>query len=216
VGTVWGVVVAGGSGTRFGGPKQFLPLGGRTVAELSVAACRAVCARVVLVVPAGARTDLDHGADVVVEGGATRAASVRAGLGALGPDASVVVVHDAARPLARPELFESVVAALIRTGAAGAICAVAVSDTVKRVVEDGSECVVAETLERRELVAVQTPQAFTVEALRAAHDGSPDATDDAALVEACGGRVVVVDGDPDNLKLTTPADLERAQRLVGA
>jgi 2-C-methyl-D-erythritol 4-phosphate cytidylyltransferase len=216
VGSVWGVVVAGGAGTRFGGPKQFFSLGGRTVAERSVTACRAVCDRVVLVVPTGHRLDAAYGADAVVEGGPTRAASVRAGLAALGPDASVVVVHDAARPLARPELFEAVVAALSSAGVSGAICAVPVSDTVKRVAPDGTRQVVVETLERRDLVAAQTPQAFLVAALRDAHRGAPDATDDAALVEALGRRVVVVPGDPANLKLTTPADLEWAARLVGA
>lgn len=215
MGSVWGVVVAGGAGTRFGGEKQFLPLAGATVAERSVAACRAVCPRVVLVVPAGRVPGPDHGADVVVEGGPTRAASVRAGLAVVGDDAAVVVVHDAARPLARPELFLSVLDALAR-GADAAVCAVAVSDTVKRVVPDGPERVVRETLERRELVAVQTPQAFRAEVLRAAHRGEPEATDDAALVEALGCRVVVVDGDPTNLKLTTPADLEWAERLLGA
>jgi len=226
VGSVWGIVVAGGSGTRFGGPKQFVSLAGRTVAERSVAACRSVCERVVLVVPAGAPDERDesdgspgapaHGADVVVVGGPTRAASVRSGLAALGPDAAVVVVHDAARPLAQPALFEAVVGAL-GSGAAGAICAVAVSDTVKRVRRDARDDVtVAETVDRSDLVAVQTPQAFVVDVLRRAHEHEPEATDDAALVEALGLRVAVVPGDPGNLKLTTPADLARAELLVGA
>jgi len=217
MGSVWGIVVAGGSGTRFGAPKQFVSLAGRTVAERSVAACRVVCERVVLVVPAGsAPPPDDHGADIVVPGGATRAASVRSGLSALGPDADIVVVHDAARPLARPELFESVVEALGR-GAAGAICAVAVSDTVKRVTAGpGEDVAVVETLDRSDLVTVQTPQAFVVEVLRRAHEGEPEATDDAALVEALGLTVAVVPGDPGNLKLTTPADLARAELMVGA
>jgi 2-C-methyl-D-erythritol 4-phosphate cytidylyltransferase len=218
VGRVWGIVVAGGSGSRFGEAKQFVSLAGRPVVEHSVAACRSVCDAVVLVVPAGSSTTTMHGADIVVEGGATRAASVRAGLDALGPDAEIVVVHDAARPLARPSLFKAVVAALHPGAVAGSIPGVPVSDTVKRVApssnaEDGID--VVETLARADLVAVQTPQAFYVDALRRAHDGEPDATDDAALIEALGLRVSVVPGDADNLKLTTPADLARAELLIG-
>lgn len=213
MGRVWGVVVAGGSGSRFGEAKQFVSLAGRPVAERSVAACRPVCERVVLVVPRGA-TDETHGADVVVEGGASRAASVRAGLAVVSDDAEIVVVHDAARPLARTALFASVVAAL-GGDVAGAVPGLAVSDTVKRVRLDGSEATVVETLDRSELMAVQTPQAFRIEALRRAHSGEPEATDDAALVEAIGLRVVVVPGDPDNLKLTTPSDLARAESLEG-
>jgi 2-C-methyl-D-erythritol 4-phosphate cytidylyltransferase len=215
VGRVAGIVVAGGAGTRFGAPKQFLPLAGRSVAERSVGACRSVADRVVLVVPTGAQSET-HGADLVVEGGDTRAASVRAGLSVIDPDADAVVVHDAARPLARPELFAAVLAAL-ESGAAGAVCAVAVSDTVKRVARGpGDGLSVVETLDRSELVAVQTPQAFRPDALRRAHAGEPDATDDAALVEALGLRVAVVPGDPENLKLTTPADFARAERILGA
>jgi 2-C-methyl-D-erythritol 4-phosphate cytidylyltransferase len=220
VSRVWGIVVAGGSATRFGAPKQFLALGGRPVAQRAVDACRSVCESVVLVVPADSAHDVAasaHGADVSVAGGATRAASVRAGLRALGPDADIVVVHDAARPLARPELFRAVLAALEADGVAGAICAVPVTDTVKRVASapDGrGGRVVTETLERSDLVSVQTPQAFPVEVLRRAHEGEPDATDDAALVEALGLTVSVVPGDPDNLKLTTPADLARAELLA--
>src|SRR5580658_3886115 len=131
----WGVVVAGGSGERFGAPKQFALLRGRPVLEWSVAACRPSCAGVVLVVPAGhgalSAERPPYGADVVVPGGATRAASVRAGLAAVPLDADVVVVHDAARPLAPPALFAAVIAAL-DAGAAGAICALPVSDTLKR------------------------------------------------------------------------------------
>jgi 2-C-methyl-D-erythritol 4-phosphate cytidylyltransferase len=221
MGRVWGVVVAGGSATRFGEAKQFASLAGRPVARWAVTACRSVCDSVVLVVPAD-RLSVDvasqHGADVAVAGGPTRAASVRAGLEALGPEAEIVVVHDAARPLARPELFKAVVAALERGRVAGAICAVPVTDTVKRVAAapDGvGEPAVVETLDRANLVAVQTPQAFFVEVLRRAHEGEPDATDDAALIEALGLTVSVVPGDPDNLKLTTPADLVRAETLAG-
>jgi 2-C-methyl-D-erythritol 4-phosphate cytidylyltransferase len=217
MGGVWGIVVAGGSGSRFGELKQFLPLGGRLVAERAVAACRSVCDSVVLVVPEGTDCRETHGADVAVEGGDTRAGSVRAGLAAIDDDTTTVVVHDAARPLAKPELFHSVLETLRRADAAAAICAVPVSDTIKRVAPGASfgDQRVAETLDRSNLVAVQTPQAFDAAVLRRAHEGRPDATDDAALVEALGLTVWVVRGDPDNLKLTTPADLERAERLIG-
>jgi 2-C-methyl-D-erythritol 4-phosphate cytidylyltransferase len=220
MGRVWGVVVAGGSGTRFGEAKQFASLAGRPVARWAVTACRSVCDSVVLVVPADRLSNdaaVRHGADVVVAGGPTRAASVRAGLQVLGPEAEIVVVHDAARPLATPELFKAVVAALAGGQVAGAICAVPVTDTVKRVAagDRDSESAVVETLDRADLVAVQTPQAFFVEVLRRAHEGDPEATDDAALVEALGLTVSVVPGDPDNLKLTTPADLARAETLLG-
>jgi 2-C-methyl-D-erythritol 4-phosphate cytidylyltransferase len=145
----------------------------------------------------------------VVAGGSTRSASVRAGLAAVPVSADVIVVHDGARPLARPALFTAVVDAVV-AGAGAAICAVPVTDTVKRVI-DG---VVHETLDRSTLVAVQTPQAFRAEVLRRAHAGEPEATDDAALVESLGERVVVVAGDPANRKLTTPLDLVVAEALV--
>ncbi len=213
MGPVVGIVVAGGAGTRFGALKQFATLCGRAVAERAVEATRSVADRVVLVVPAGHQGPA-FGADAVVAGGPTRSASVRAGLAAAG-EAGVVVVHDAARPLARPALFAAVVSA-VEAGAAGAVCGLELTDTVKRVeATAGGELTVVETLDRRALVTVQTPQAFRLDALRRAHAGEPEATDDAALLEAIGLAVRVVPGDPENLKLTTPADLARAERLVG-
>jgi len=179
----------------------------------SVDAARSVAEGVVAVVPAARVGDPDAsgGADLVVAGGATRSASVRAGLRAVPATASVIVVHDAARPLASRELFVRVVAAL-EEGGDGAVPGVAVTDTVKRL-EDG---VVVETLDRSTLVAVQTPQAFRAEVLRKAHDGGLDATDDAALVEALGLRVSVVPGEAANRKITEPADLDAmARSLMG-
>jgi 2-C-methyl-D-erythritol 4-phosphate cytidylyltransferase len=130
-------------------------------------------------------------------------------------DVPVVVVHDAVRPLARPRLFHDVVAA-VGGEVAGALCGVPVVDTVKRVVGSGALVTVAGTLDRAELVAVQTPQAFRTDVLRRAHGTSGEATDDAALVEALGATVRVVPGDPDNVKVTTPADLVRAELLLAA
>ena len=212
MGPVWGVVVAGGSGSRFGQRKQFLSLGDRPVAAWSVTACRSVCDGVVVVVPEGADIP-ELGADRVVTGGASRSAAVRCGLAAVPAGASVVVVHDAARPLARPGLFRAVLQALEDPDVAGAICAVPVADTLKEV-DDAR--VVRATVPRDGLVAVQTPQAFRREVLEQAHAGAGDATDDAGLVEHLGATVVVVEGDHDNIKITTPADLSYAAHLFGA
>jgi 2-C-methyl-D-erythritol 4-phosphate cytidylyltransferase len=181
-----------------------------------------VSSGVVLVVPADAppTPPEGHGADVVVTGGASRAESVRRGLDAVPEDAAVVLVHDAARPLAPRSIFEAVVDAVTREGVDGAIPGVRVSDTVKTVTETDGVCHVAATLDRRTLVVVQTPQAFRAEALRRAHrEGAVsgiEATDDAMLVEAVGGRVRVVPGDPGNFKITTPEDLRTAEQRLTA
>jgi 2-C-methyl-D-erythritol 4-phosphate cytidylyltransferase len=215
---VWSIVVAGGSGRRFGQLKQFALLGGRPVLQWAVAACRTCSAGVVLVVPDSSGGHDPHGADVVVTGGATRADSVRRGLAAVPPDATVVLVHDAARPLASPDLFVAVISAVTDGGADGAVPGVPPSDTIKAVDESGR---VTDTLDRATLMAVQTPQAFRADVLRRAHDSeaaraSAGATDDAMLVEALGGTVQVVPGEPGNLKITDPADLGAAERLLAA
>jgi len=210
--TVAAVVVAGGRGARFGGLKQFSILAGESVAARSVRATRSVAGYVVLVVPDG-YTTCDEGADVVVSGGETRADSVRAGLHAL-PDCDVVVVHDAARPLASPRLFAAVVDAIAQ-GADAAIPGLSITDTVKRVVGREGRSVVAATVDRSDLVTVQTPQAFRRSVLERAHAALDVATDDAALVEAIGGTVVVVVGDPENVKITEPADLQRVATALG-
>jgi 2-C-methyl-D-erythritol 4-phosphate cytidylyltransferase len=204
----WAVVVAGGAGRRFGAPKQFADLGGRSLLTWSVQVARVVARGVILVVPAGATPDA-WDADQVVAGGTTRSASVRAGLAAVPPSAEIIGVHDAARPLARADLWASVFDA-VAAGADGAIPALPVTDTIKEVGADGSLA----TLDRSRLVAVQTPQAFRADLLRRAHLAGADATDDAALVEAVGGRVVLVEGAPDNLKVTSPADLVVAAALA--
>ena len=205
---IWGIVVAGGSGTRFGVPKQFETVGGARLVDRAVETASIACDDVVVVLP----DDVDWDGPPVaaaVTGGATRSASVRAGLGAVDGSAAIVVVHDAARPLATPTLFDAVIGA-VRSGADAAVPALPVPDTVKRVEGDR----VVETIARDALVAVQTPQAFRADALRAAHATGDDATDDAALIEASGGRVVVVPGEPANLKVTTPADLAVADALL--
>ncbi|HTT59969.1 MAG TPA: 2-C-methyl-D-erythritol 4-phosphate cytidylyltransferase [Acidimicrobiales bacterium] len=204
--SVAAVVVAAGRGTRFGGEKQFLFVDGDTVASRSVSRAREVSDLVVLVVPEGYRGD-GEGADLVVTGGDSRAASVRNGLALCG-DAEIVIVHDAARPNASVELFRAIVRAL-EEGADAVIPGLAVADTIKRVSLDGEKTVVIETLDREELIAVQTPQGFRREVLERAHAASDVATDDAGLVEAMGGLVVVIPGEATNLKITHPSDVDR-------
>jgi len=219
---VWAVVLAAGSGRRFGpSPKQYEILGDERVIDRSLSTARAAADHVVVVLPPGESAEaaalLESGAaDVAVEGGAERADSVRAALAVVDEDAAVIVVHDAARPLASAELHQAVVAA-VHGGADAAIPGVPVSDTVKRVGHDADgEAVVVETLDRSQLVAVQTPQAFRAPVLRAAHAGGADATDDAGLVEAAGGTVVVVPGEATNVKITGPHDLVVATVLLRA
>jgi 2-C-methyl-D-erythritol 4-phosphate cytidylyltransferase len=206
----WAIVVAGGSGTRFGRPKQYALLHGRRVLDWALEGASAACQGVVLVVPPPDVSRVASSiADSVVGGGATRSDSVRAGLAAVPDRVEVIVIHDAARPLASPALWAAVLAA-VEAGADAAIPAVPVTDTIKRVAGDA----VVETVDRSQLVAVQTPQAFRAAALRLAHVGAGDATDDAALVEAAVGRVVTVPGDPRNLKITEQTDIGVAEILV--
>jgi 2-C-methyl-D-erythritol 4-phosphate cytidylyltransferase len=176
--------------------------------DWSVGTADAACDDVVVVLPPGVEWDGPPVA-AAVSGGGTRSDSVRAGLAAVPRSAEVVVVHDAARPLASPALFAAVVAA-VRGGADGAVPGTPVVDTLKRV--DGDR--VVETVARQALVAVQTPQAFRAGVLATAHATGGEATDDAALVESAGGTVVVVPGEVDNVKVTTPGDLSRAALLL--
>lgn len=147
----------------------------------------------------------------VVAGGAERTHSVAAGLAALRADVDVVLVHDAARCLAPASLFDRLVAA-VREGADAVVPGLPVTDTIKQVDADG---VVIATPERSSLRAVQTPQGFRRTMLTQAHASGAEATDDAALVERAGGRVVVIDGDALAFKVTTADDLERAGRILG-
>jgi 2-C-methyl-D-erythritol 4-phosphate cytidylyltransferase len=203
---VWTIVVAGGSSQRFGRPKQYEALGASRVLDWSMDTARASSDGVVLVVPAS---------DAIIEdgvaGGATRSESVRNGLAAVPSDATIICVHDAARPFAPPELYAAVILA-VRDGADCAVPGIEVTDTIKMV--DRSERVTA-TPERALLRAIQTPQAFRASVLRAAHQLGAEGTDDATLVEVQGGTVVVVPGYSDNRKITFPADLEWARMKAG-
>ena len=202
---VWVIVVAAGSGARFGGPKQHAPLAGRRVVDWSIDAARSVADGVVLVVAADDADAVEPAVDVVVPGGATRSDSVRAGLAAVPDDAAVVLVHDGARPLASHALFRSVVDAVL-AGADAVVPAVAVVDTVTDLH--------GVPVDRDALRAVQTPQGFQARALRAVHAARPEATDDASLVVAGGGRLRPVQGERWNLKITEPDDLLVAASIL--
>jgi 2-C-methyl-D-erythritol 4-phosphate cytidylyltransferase len=217
--SVWAVLAAAGRGERFGGdrPKAFERLGAY---PLLAEPLRRLDESdwidwIVVAAPPGweepcivLAEELALGkVAAVVTGGDTRAASVRAALAEIPDDAAVVLVHDAARPLISDEVIGRVLAPLSE-GFDGAVPALPVVDTIKRV--HGGE--VVETLARAGLVAVQTPQAFLADALRRAADG--DGTDCASLVEARGGRIKAVEGDPGLLKVTAPEDLELVSRRL--
>ena len=212
------VIVAAGSGSRAGGGKQWRPLAGRPVVRWSVQALAAAGAdEVVVVVAAGAQAELAAALDGLsgwraVVGGATRAASVQAGLAALScaPD-QPVLIHDAARPLVSGEVVTRLLAALER--ADGALPGLAVADSLRRADDDR----LGDSVARDGLVRAQTPQAFrraTVEAAHAAWTGAEPPTDEAEAVRATGGRVVVVPGDPRLMKLTYPEDFAMAEALI--
>lgn len=206
----WCVLVAAGSGTRFGGPKQFAQLGGRSVLEHSVAVALAATDGVVVVAHRDALEQtraLATGATAVVAGGATRSESSRLGVDAVPEDATVILIHDAARPLATADLFQRVIDA-VEHGADAAVPVVPLTDTVRDI---GGALV-----DREQLVAAQTPQGFSAGVLRHAVATGEEATDDAALVAAVGGTVAFVDGDPANRKITQPDDLIVAEALLGA
>ncbi|TWE11629.1 2-C-methyl-D-erythritol 4-phosphate cytidylyltransferase [Rudaeicoccus suwonensis] len=208
------VVVAAGLGTRLGAgmPKALVALRGRTLVEHAVTAARDVADHLVVVAPATHVTRFEEllPAVTVVAGGAERTDSVAAGLAAVPAAAQVVLVHDAARALAPVALFRRVIAA-VAGGADAVVPGLPVTDTIKAV---DSDRVVTATPDRATLRAIQTPQGFRRAALEAAHSGGHLATDDAALVERAGGRVVVVDGDPSAIKITVQADLTTAERLL--
>lgn len=204
---IWSIVVAAGAGSRFGSetPKQFLSVAGRSVLGWSLQAAASVSDGLVVVLPAtgefSALVTVDtpsHVVPTLVAGGVSRSESVRNGLAAVPSAAGVILVHDAARPVASAELFTRVVSA-VRAGAKAVVPAVAVVDTVRHI--DG------EPVNREKLQAVQTPQGFDAQALRDAHAAGADASDDATLVAGAGGKVETVAGERWNVKITEPDDL---------
>lgn len=224
--TVAAIVPAAGLGTRLGPgtPKALRELAG---VPMLVHAVRAMMAarlvdRVVVVAPpsqvaevSALLSDDAAGRMVVVAGGSSRQESVAAGLAVLGSDVEVVLVHDAARPLAPAELADRVAAAVL-AGAEAVVPAIPLADTVKRVSGDG---IVIDTLDRKELRAVQTPQGFLRAVLAEAHAAGADlrdapTTDDAGLVERLGRPVRVVLGSEEAFKVTGPLDLLLAEALL--
>ncbi len=207
---MWTIVVAAGAGLRFGARKQFASLGGASVVQRAVAGAAAVSRGVVVVLPGDALEFVRPAAaaDIelrVVEGGTTRAASVRCGLDVVPDDCDVILVHDAARPLASTRLFTSVIEAVV-AGAEAVVPGIPVADSLRRV--DGG------VVDRDTLVAVQTPQGFPAAVLRRAHASGTEATDDASLAERIGVEVTIVGGEPENRKITDPVDLTAADAIL--
>ncbi|MDH3470533.1 MAG: 2-C-methyl-D-erythritol 4-phosphate cytidylyltransferase [Acidimicrobiia bacterium] len=198
----WGVVVAAGAATRYGSPKQTAQLSDAPLWQWAQRALMAGGAAGVVLVG-----DVPNG----VPGGERRRDSVANGLADVPADVEFILVHDAARPLASEALVRSIAIRLQQGDADGVVPVVPIRDTVKRV--SGER--VIETVDRSELVMVQTPQGFTAEALRKAHASvEGDAPDDAYLVERAGGKVVSVPGEVSNLKITFPKDLVVAEGLL--
>lgn len=197
-----------------------MPLAGRSMVEWSIAALRAArgVRSLVVACPPGHVHEFGGHDLGVVEGGATRSHSVANALEAVGTE--LVAIHDAARPLVTPELIEGAIATLAAAPEAdGAIAATPLTDTIKRVTDVSKQpFVIGETLDRGRLWAAQTPQVFRTEALRRALDADPArveaATDEAMLIEAAGGRVLIHPAPPANLKVTTPLDLKLAELLL--
>jgi 2-C-methyl-D-erythritol 4-phosphate cytidylyltransferase len=235
--SVWAVLAAAGRGERLGRvsastagqspavrpqpgdrPKAFVPLRGRPLLAESLERLEASgwVDSIVVVAPPDweepvilLAEELGCGKVVAsVAGGETRGESVRIGVGEVGADAAVILVHDAARPLISDEVIERVVTPLSQ-GWDGAVPGLPVVDTVKRVAADGA---IVETLDRSELRTVQTPQAFVADVLRGS---SFEGTDCAAALEQQGARVLVVEGDPRLLKVTTPDDLALVESWLG-
>ena len=217
--SVYVVLVAAGEGRRLGSdrPKAFIALGGRPLLAESLERLERSdwIDAIVVVAPLGweeptillAEELVVSKVGAVVTGGATRAESVRAGLAEVGSDAVAIVVHDAARPLVDDAVLGRVLEPLSE-GWDGVVPGLSIPDTVKRV----SDGVVTGTVDRSDLVTVQTPQAFPAQILQAAYAGDlTGATDCASLVERSGGRIRVVEGDLRLLKVTTPDDLERVE-----
>lgn len=202
--TAWGIVVAAGRGDRFGDPKHVQEISGKELWQWAEESLRKGGVDETVVVG-----DVPGG----IPGGRRRRDSVWCGLEQVPAYVDYVLVHDAARPLASSQLTAAVLARLLEGEAEGVVPAVGVRDALKRVEDD----VVVGSVDRAQLVAVQTPQGFVADALRRAHSevaAVTDAADDSELVAAIGGRVVTIPGESANLKVTFPADLRWARDAV--
>jgi len=215
-GHVAAIIAAAGSGTRFGAqiPKALIQLGDRTLIEHAVAAISPTVDQVIVTAPA---THLNQfqallGSSVtVVVGGQTRSESIRSGLAAVSSDTKYILVHDAARALASNDLADRVLFAL-KNGEVAVIPGLHQIDTIKSVDEKGY---VKSTPVRADLRNIQTPQGFEISVLKKAHATNGEGTDDAALVESIGYKVLVISGEERAIKITTPEDLATAYNFLG-
>ncbi|NDA95583.1 MAG: 2-C-methyl-D-erythritol 2,4-cyclodiphosphate synthase [Actinobacteria bacterium] len=210
------IIAAAGSGERFGAtlPKALITLGNRTLIEHAVAALAPIASEIVICAPAGYEKQIQElvGNDItVVAGGTTRSDSVRAGIAALSGTHKYVLVHDAARALATTDLAHRVLTALVQ-GESAVIPGLELIDTVKSIDAGGH---VTATPDRSSLRRVQTPQGFDLGVLKKAHASGAQATDDGALVEALGHKVLIINGEERALKITTPSDLATALSMLG-
>ena len=208
-GSVWGVVYAAGSGSRFGGFKQFEQIGRERLVDRCVARLATVCDHVVVVLPPDTPWT-GPAVAAAVAGGATNPDSVRAGLAAVGDDAAIVVLHSPSHPLASIALIRRIVGQM--TTGIDAVCPIAPSnDVLKRLDDRGA---IAETLDKRSIVSVQMPLAFRASVLRAALAADTQGGDAQTIVERHGGRVATVAGEPTNIHVTTREELEMARVLA--
>lgn len=216
---VGAIIVSGGSGSRMGRPKQFLPLAGSTVAEWSLKCFLSMPEVEAVVLVLGEDALKEHGARLstgkvtVVSAGPTRMGSVKNGFAALPKGLDIVAVHDGARSLVTPEIVRATVAEAAKSGAA--VAAVPVKDTLKKTAKGSA--VVADTPERALHWAAQTPQTYQVSVLREAlarFADAADATDESQLVERCGRKVALVNASYENFKITTPEDLTMAEAIL--
>ena len=207
---VWAVVLAGGTGTRFGCLKQLAELAGMRLVDHTVGAARRTCDRVALVLPPGVEWDGEP-VDALAVGGDHQSASLRNALAAVPGSAGILVLADPAHPLAPDRIFADVIAA-VRGGADGAVPAIPMLEVVQRVT-DG---VVQETLPKKDTWVAQSPQAFRADVLRTAHAGAPRPVENSGMLAALGHRVVTVPGDPANLHVASPEDLAVVRRLAGS
>jgi len=214
-GKVAAIIAAAGSGVRFGAdlPKALIQLGNRTLIEHAISAISPAVDQVVVTAPASHLSQFQSllgDAVTVVVGGSTRSESIRAGLAAVSNNTQFVLIHDAARALASTDLANRVLSAL-QNGEVAVIPGIAQVDTIKSIDENGY---VTSTPNRANLRNIQTPQGFELSALKKAHAANGEGTDDAALVESAGFKVLVIAGEECALKITTPADLATAYNFL--
>lgn len=206
--STWAVLLAAGTGRRVGSPKQFLDIGGQRAVDRVVRTAAGTVDGIVLVLPAGMDWD-GPPVDAVTFGGATRAQSVRAGLALVPAAAQVVVIHDAAHPLARERLFTAVIDCVL-DGADAGVCVLPMTEVVQHV----DAGIVTEVLPKGGQVLAQSPAAFRADVLRTAHATGADTVEDIGLVIALGARVATVPGEVLNLHVTTVEEWDIACALA--